>query len=166
MAMFSVNAQRFDPYHGFNFRVMWDGRPVAGITKVSALSRSTEPIVFREGGMPNNFRISPGLTKFEPIVLERGLSHDKAFEDWANLVYNVQGQAAMSLAHYRKDLIIQLLNEQGAVALAYNVYRCWVSKYEALSELDASGCTVTIERLVLQHEGWERDQSVAEPSET
>lgn len=165
MAMFTVNGQRFDPYHGFRFRVIWDGQQVAGINKVGALSRSTEVVTHRSGGDPNGLRITPGLTKYEPIVLERGLSHDKAFEDWANLAFNAQSQQSISLAHYRKDIVIELLNEQGVVALRYNVYRCWISDYQALPELDAGSCGVAIERIVLQHEGWERDASVPEPKE-
>ena len=166
MTMFAVNSNRFDPYHGFNFRVKWDGSPVAGITRISALTRTTEPVLHRDGTSPNNFRISPGTTKFEPIVLERGLSHDKAFEEWANLSFTIQGQPSLSLANYRKDITIELLNEQGSVAMAYRVYRCWVSDYQALPELDAKGSCVAIERIVLQHEGWERDQMVPEPRET
>lgn len=163
---FVVNAERFDPYKNFKFRVIWDGQPVAGISKVSVLKQSTEPVSFREGGDPSTSRVSPSVWKFEPITLERGVTHDPAFENWAKLVWNVEGDAAISLANFRKNITIQLLNEQGVVVKAYNVYRCWVSEYQALPELDANAHVVAIEKLVLQNEGWERDVDVVEPKQT
>lgn len=166
MAQFSVNPYRRDAYKNFKFRVRWDGKVVAGISKISALRRTTEVIEHREGGDVNLDRISPGVTNFEPIVLERGVTHDTAFEEWANLVFNIEGDAAMSLKTYRKDIVIELLNLQGTVVKAYKVYRCWVSEYQALPDLDANARAVAIERLVLENEGWERDESVTEPAET
>jgi phage tail-like protein len=163
---FSVNAHRFDPYKNFKFRLRWDGRVVAGVSRVGALKRSTEPVVHREGGDPSTSRRSPSTWNFDPITLERGVTHDPEFENWANLVHSTEGDAAMSLRDFRKDIIIELLNEQGTVAKAYRVFRCWVSEYTALPELDANGNAVAIESMTLQHEGWERDISVAEPSET
>ncbi|MBD3273742.1 MAG: phage tail protein [Candidatus Marinimicrobia bacterium] len=165
MAKFSVNTHRFDPYKNFKFQVRWDGKTVAGISKVSSLSRSTEPVTHREGGDPNSSRLTPSTWSFEPITLERGITHDPEFEDWANLIYSVEGDAAMSLKNFRKDVIIQLHNEQGTVVKAFKIYRCWVSEYQALPELDANANAVAIERVVLQNEGWERDESVTEPTE-
>ncbi len=166
MRMFSVNVHRFDPYRGFKFQVLWDGTVIPGISKVSSLSRMTEPVIHREGGDPSSFRVSPGTTKFEPIVLERGLSHCAAFEEWANQTFNPEGEAAMSLQNYRKDIHINLLNLQGAVVMAFMVRRCWVSEYHALPELDSNKNRVAIEKIVLEHEGWERDSAVTEPQET
>jgi phage tail-like protein len=166
MAQFTVNAQRFDPYKNMKFRVKWDGKYVAGVSKVSVLKKSTEPVTHREGGDPSTNRVTPSVWKFDPITLERGLTHDLEFENWANLIYNTDGDAAISLTNFRKDLIIELLNEQGVVAKAFKVYRCWVSEYQALPEMDASAHAVAIERMVLQNEGWERDTSVAEPKQT
>lgn len=166
MAKFSVNVHRFDPYKNFKFRIKWDGRYVAGVSKISALKRSTEPVTHREGGDPSTSRVSPSTWKFEPITLERGVTHDPEFESWANLIYSTQGDAAISLKNFRKDIIIELLNEQGNVAKAYKVYRCWVSEYNALPELDAGGNAVAIESMVLQNEGWERDTDVPEPTES
>ncbi|MGA2490121.1 MAG: phage tail protein [Anaerolineales bacterium] len=166
MAQFSVNTQRFDPYANFKFRVKWDGRYVAGISKVSVLKRTTELVTHREGGDPSLERISPGRSKFDPITLERGVTHDPEFETWANLVFNVQGDAAISLKNFRKDIILELLNLQGTVVKAYKIYRCWVSEYEALPSLDANANAIAIEHIVLQNEGWERDTSVTEPLET
>ena len=163
---FTVNTHRFDPYKNFKFRIKWDGRYVAGISKCSALKRSTELVNHREGGDPSTDRISPGRTKFEPITLERGVTHDPDFEDWANLVFHTDGDAAMSLRDFRKDMIIELRNLQGNVVKAYKVYRCWVSEYQALPELDANANAVAIEMMVLQVEGWERDLAVTEPTET
>jgi phage tail-like protein len=166
MAQFSVNTSRFDPYKNFKFRVKWNGKYVAGVSKCGALKRSTEPVMHREGGDPSTSRVSPSGWKFDPITLERGLTHDPEFEAWANLIYTTQGDAAISLKNFRKDIIIEILNEQGRVAKAYKVYRAWVSEYTALPEMDANANAVAIESIVLQNEGWERDEAVAEPQET
>ena len=167
MAQFSVNASRFDPYKNFKFRVKWDGRYVAGISKVSALKRTTDVVEHREGGDPSTTRKSPAQTKFEPITLERGVTHDTEFEKWANKVWNYGSGlgSETSLADFRKDLIIEFYNEAGQLAIAYRVYRCWVSEYQALPELDASGNAVAIQTLKLENEGWERDYDVSEPTE-
>ncbi len=167
MAQFSVNPQRFDPYKNFKFRVKWDGRYVAGVSKVGALKRTTEPITHREGGDPSTERKSPGQTKYEAITLERGVTHDPEFEQWANKVWNFGSGlgSEVSLKDFRKDIIIEVYNEAGQLAIAYKVYRCWVSEYQALPELDASGNAVAIQTLKLENEGWERDYDVTEPTE-
>ncbi len=166
MAQFSVNTHRFDPYKNFKFRIKWDGKYVAGVSKITSLKRSTEPVTHREGGDPSTSRVSPSSWKFEPITLERGLTHDPEFENWANLIFHTDGDAAISLKNFRKDIIIELLNEQGTVAKGDKVYRCWVSEFTSLPELDAGGNAVAIESMVLQNEGWERDTEVPEPTET
>ena len=167
MAQFAVNTHRFDPYKNFKFRIKWDGRYVAGVSKISALKRSTEPVTHREGGDPSTVRVSPSTWKFEPITIERGVTHDPEFEQWANLIYSTNGDAAISLKKFRKDMIIELLNEQGTVVKAYKVYRCWVSSYQALPDLDANASpAVAIQSIKLEHEGWERDTSVIEPQES
>ena len=163
---FVVNALRFDPYKSFKFRVKFDERTVAGISKVSALKQTTEPITHREGGDPSSSRLTPGIWKFDPITLERGVTHDLEFENWAKLIWNVEGDAVISLENFRRNITIELLNEQGVVAKAYKVYRCWVSEYQALPELDANTSVVAIERIVLQNEGWERDYESPEPQQT
>jgi phage tail-like protein len=167
VAKFSVNAQRFDPYKNFKFRVKWDGRYVAGVSKVSALKRTTELVEHREGGDPSTSHKSPGRSKYEPITLERGVTHDPDFEDWANRVWNFQGGpgAESSLADFRKDIILDIFNEAGQKALSYKIYRCWVSEYQAAPELDANANAVAIQTLKLENEGWERDVEVTEPKE-
>lgn len=162
---FVINSSRFDPYKNFKFRVRWDGKYVAGMSKVSALKRSTEVVTHREGGDPSHARVSPSTTKFDPITLERGVTHDPEFEIWANKVWNADGDKAISLELFRKDIIIELLNEEGMVAKAYKVYRCWVSEYQAIPELDANAHAVAIEHMIIQNEGWERDVSVPEPKQ-
>jgi phage tail-like protein len=164
--MFPGNTDRFFPYKNFKFIVKFDGVPVAAVSKVSALKRSTEPVVHRVGGDPSTSRLSPSTWKFEPITLERGVTHDPGFEAWANLCFSTDGDAAMSLKNFRKTLTIDLLNEQGAVALSYIVFRCWVSEYQALPELDANANAVAIQMMVLQNEGWVRDLSVPVPVES
>ena len=163
MSQFTINPTRHDPYKNFKFRVKWDGRTVAGVSRVSALRRATEVIVHREGGDPSTSRRSPGTTSFEPITLERGVTHDPAFEDWANLSWRHGGD--VSLKEFRKDITIELHNEAGQLVIGYNVFRCWVSEYQALPELDANGDAVAIQSITLQNEGWERDVSVVEPKE-
>ena len=167
MVQFTVNTHRFDPYKNFKFRVKWDGRFVAGISKVGALSRSTELVEHREGGDPSTVTKSPGQTKFEAITLERGVTDDTEFEQWANKVWNFGSGlgAESSLKDYKRDIIIELYNEAGQKVLAYNIYRCWVSEYQALPELDASASAVAIQTLKLENEGWERDYDVTEPPE-
>ena len=167
MAQFSVNAQRFDPYKNFKFRVKWDGRYVAGVSKVGALKRTTEVVEHREGGDPSTVHKSPGQIKYDPITLERGVTHDPEFEKWANKVWNFGSGlgAEVSLKDFRKDIIIEFYNEAGQLAHAYKVYRCWVSEFQSLPELDASANAVAIETLKLENEGWERDYEVGEPDE-
>ena len=167
MAQFSVNPQRFDPYKNFKFRIKWDGRYVAGVSKIGALKRTTELVEHREGGDPSSSRKSPGQSKYEAITLERGVTHDTEFEKWANKVWNFGSGlgSEVSLKDFRKDVIIEVYNEAGQLAIAYKVFRCWVSEYQALPELDASANAVAIQTLKLENEGWERDYEVTEPSE-
>lgn len=167
MAQFSVNAQRFDPYKNFKFRIKWDGRYVAGVSKIGGLKRTTEVVEHREGGDPSSVRRSPGQTSFDAITLERGVTHDPEFENWANKVWDFGSGlgAEVSLKDFRKDVIIELYNEAGQLVHAYRVFRCWVSEYQALPELDASANAVAIQTLKLENEGWERDLAVTEPAE-
>ena len=167
MTQFTVNPNRFDPYKQFKFRVKWDGRYIAGIAKVSGLKRTTEVVTHREGGDPNSVRKSPGQTTYEPIVLERGRTHDTEFERWANKVWNFGAGAGseVSLKDFRKNLIIDLFNEAGQKVMSFRVYRCWPSEYVALGELDSNDTCVVFESITLQHEGWERDYDVKEPRE-
>lgn len=167
MAEFAVNAERFDPYKNFKFRVKWDGRYVAGVSKVGALKRTTEVVTHRSGGDPSSSRKSPGRSEFEAITLERGVTHDLEFEQWANKVWNFGAGlgSEASLSDFRKDLTIEAYNEAGQLVLAYNVYRCWVSEFQSLPELDANANAVAIQTLKLENEGWERDTAVTEPSE-
>jgi phage tail-like protein len=166
MAKFSVNTQRFDPYKNFKFRVKWDGRYVAGITKCSTLKRTTEVAKHRECNDPSTARHMPTTNTFESVTLERGVTHDTDFEKWANLVYDVGAAGTISLKNFRKDIIIELLNENGQVAKAYKVYRCWVSEYHALPDLDSNANAVAIEMMKIENEGWERDEAIPEPTET
>jgi phage tail-like protein len=167
VAEFSVNPTRFDPYKNFKFRVKWDGRYVAGISKVSALKRTTEVVRHREGGDPSTSRKSPGRNEFEAITLERGVTHDLEFEAWANRVWQVGNGlgAEVSLKNFRKDLIIEMYNEAGQLVIAYHVFRAWVSEYQALPDLDANANAVAIQHIKLENEGWERDVQVVEPAE-
>ncbi len=167
MAEFTVNPRRFDPYKNFKFRVKWDGRYVAGISKVSSLKRTTEVVEHREGGDPSTGRKSPGRNKFEAVTIERGVTHDLEFEKWANKVWNFGAGAGseVSLADFRKDITIDTFNEAGQKVISYHLYRCWVSEYQAMPDMDANANAVAIQHLKLENEGWERDLSVVEPAE-
>ena len=166
MAKFTVNTSRFDPYRTFKFRVKIDNQYVAGLSKCSALKRSTEVTQWREGGDPSTSRQLPGKTKYEAVTLESGLTHDLTFENWANLVHNFLGDAAMSLKNFRKDIIIDVFNEADQKVHSYRLYRCWVSEYQALPDLDASANAIAIQHIKLENEGWERDPAVTEPVES
>ncbi|MES9901722.1 MAG: phage tail protein [Sedimenticola sp.] len=168
MPKFTTNSHRFDPYKTYKFRVrLPDGQYVAGVSKVSALKRTTEVVKHREGGDPSTSRKSPGQTEYEAITLERGVTHDKQFEMWANKVWNYGSGlgAEVSLKDFRKDLVLEIYNESGQLALAYKLYRCWPSEFQAFPDLDASASAVAIQTLKLENEGFERDYDVAEPSE-
>jgi len=167
VAQFTVNAQRFDPYKNFKFRVKWDGQYVAGVSKVGGLKRTTEVVKHREGGDPSTERLSPGRTNYDPITLERGVTHDTAFSDWTNKVWNFgMGLGSeVSLRDFRKDIIIEVYNEAGQLALAYKIFRCWVSEYQALPDLDANANAVAIQHIKLENEGWVQDPEVPEPQE-
>ena len=167
MADFTVNPHRFDPYKNFKFRVKWNGRYVAGVSKISPLKRNTEVIEYRDGADSNNIRKMPGFTKYGPITLERGITHDTEFENWANQVFNIGSSAGseMSLKNFRRDIVLEMFNEAGQLVLSYLIRRCWVSEYVALPELDANSFAVAIETITLENEGWERDLAVREPTE-
>jgi phage tail-like protein len=166
MASFVFNVRRFDPYKNFKFRVKWDGRHVAGVSKVSALKRTTEVIEARDGSDPGRTNRLPGRTTYEAITLERGVSHDTEFEQWANEVASGgSGSGGGTAKGFRKDIVIELYNEAGELELAYKVFRCWVSEYQALPDLDANANAVVIEHIKLENEGWERDTSVAAAKE-
>lgn len=165
MTEFTVNPHRLDPYKNFKFRLKWDGHYIAGVSKISALKRTAEVVEIRDGGQPSTSHKSPGRVAFEPITLERGLTHDTAFEDWANLVWKLGSGVETALANFRKDIIIDVFNEAGQLIFSYKVYRCWVSEYQAIPDLDANATAVAIESIKLENEGWERDTSVTEPKE-
>ena len=169
MAPFSKQPLRFDPYKNFKFRVKFGTSPayVAGVSKVSALRRTTEIVEHREGGDPSMSRKSPGRSKYEAITLERGVTHDTDFEAWASKVWNFSGGpgSESSLRDFRKDIIIDVFNEAGQKVKSYHVFRCWVSEYQAASDFDANANAVLIEHIKIENEGWQRDTDVTEPKE-
>ena len=168
MAEFTANVNRFDPYTNFKFRLKWDGRYVAGISKVSPLKRTTAVVKHRDGADPSTSHKSPGLTDYDPITLERGVTHDLDFEAWAAKVWQIGAGlgAEVSLADFRKDVILDFYNEAGQLVISYRIYRAWVSEYQALPDLDANANAVAIQHIKLENEGWDRDPAVTEPTET
>lgn len=163
---FKTNSSRFDPYKNFKFRILWNGKPVAGLSKVSALKRTTEVVKHREGGDPSTSRKSPGRTEYEPITLERGVTHDLDFEAWANRVWRINSgeDSEVSLRDFRRDLTLVVYNEAGQTAITYTLHRCWVSEYQALPDLDANANVVAIQHIKLENEGWVRGDD-PEPTE-
>lgn len=162
---FVKNAHRIDPYKNYKFRVIMDGRPVLGVSKVGTLNKTTEVVKHREGGENSTDHKSPGRTTYDAISLERGITHDREFEKWANMVHPYTGDAKMDLVKYKKDLTLEVMNEKGHVAFRYFLYDCWVSEYKAIPDLDANANAVAIESIKVELEGWERDQETKEPDE-
>ena len=165
---FTVNINRFDPYKSFRFLVYFGAStsPVAGVSKVGSLKRSSDVIEYKQGG-DAIIRKGLGRTKYEPITLERGVTHDPDFADWANAAQVlITGAPSTSLANLRKEVRVDLLNEAGQPVHRYLIHRCWVSEYQALPELDANGHAIAFEHIVLQNEGWTRDTATTEPVET
>jgi phage tail-like protein len=173
MAKFTVNPNRFDPYKNFKFRISFGTGYVAGVSKVSSLKRTTEMVQHREGGDPSSNHKSPGRTNYDAITMERGVTHDPDFEIWANKVWNFNNaQAApdqrtqeVSLKDFRRNLTIDVFNEAGQKVISYHVFRAWVSEFTAQADLDANANAILIQSIKIEHEGWQRDGSVVEPSE-
>lgn len=164
--MFVANPERHDPYRTFKFQVIIDGTAVAGLKKMGALKKTTQEVKWRTAGDPAHERVLPGGTSFDPVTLEQGLTHDPVFENWANLVNNIDGDGGMSLKNFRKDIIINVLNLQGQPVMSYKLLRAWVSEFQAVPELDAGTMNaVGIQTITLQHEGWQRDPAIGEPTE-
>jgi phage tail-like protein len=164
-AEFTVNPSRFDPYKQHKFRVKWDGRYVPGIVHVSGLGQSTEVVAVRPGNGSGVTRKAPGATTCGPIVIERGRTHDTTFEQWAAKVFNATTPTAAPGADFRKDFLVDLLNEAGQVVMSFKVYRAWPSRYEPIKELNANKGEPALEVLTLECETFERDAAVVEPRE-
>jgi phage tail-like protein len=162
---FTVNTHRLDPYKNFKFQVKWDGKTVLGISKVSSLKRTTEVVKHRSGGDNSFDHKSPGRTSYEAVTMERGVTHDLEFEKWANLVHTYQGDPGMDLVNYKKDLVLEVMNERGQVALRYFMYRCWVSEFTAVPDLDGNANATAIENIKIEIEGFLRDVDTSEPAE-
>lgn len=163
---FTVNAHRFDPYKNFRFQLRWEGRAVMGVSKVGALKRTTEVVSYRSGG-GNTFDFkSPGRTKYESVMLERGVTHDHEFERWASQVHSHEGASIADLRNYKKDITLELMNLRNQIAIRYFLFKCWPSSYTALPDLDAGQNAVAIESMTLEVEHWARDPDTTEPDES
>ena len=168
---FVKNAHRYDPYKNYKFRVKLKGndgnfRVVMGVSKVGALKRTTEVVKHRSGGENSTDHKSPGRTTYDGLTMERGITHDREFEKWANMVHPYSGDTGMDLVNYKKDMMLEVMNEKGHVAFRYFLYDCWISEFTSMPDLDANANAVAIESMILQNEGWERDTDVPEPTET
>lgn len=166
--IFSINTDRFDPYKSYRFLVFFgqSTQAVAAVSKVTALKRSADVIEYKEGGNPVILK-GLGRTKYEPITLERGVTQDSTFLEWADATQKLdQGVASNSLANLRKEIRIVLLNEEGQQVQGYIVHRCWVSEFQALPDLDAGASAIALEHIKLENEGWEKDPTISEIKET
>jgi phage tail-like protein len=165
MPQLPVNASRVDPFRNFKFGVRWDGRYVAAVSSVSALRRTTDVIEQREGGDPTATHRMPGRTTYEPVTLERGVTHDPEFEQWANKVAGAGPGAGSAgpLEDFRRDVTIELFDDAGRAVMSYTIFRCWPSEYVAVSSLDVHTNVAPVERLTLENEGWRRDPDVGAP---
>jgi phage tail-like protein len=165
-AEFTPDPTKLDPYKNFKFRLKWEGHYIAGVSAVSSLDRDMDAIEYRSGGDPSTSHKSPGRDKYEPITLERGITQDMSFENWAGLVWQYGGDAGSeaSLANFRKDLYLEFYNDAGQLTTAYNLHGCWPSEYKTLPDLDAGANAITIEHLKLECEDWERDKTISEPA--
>ena len=162
MPEFSQASKRYDPYQNFKFRIKDGKNYVAGVSKVGMLKRTTEVVKHRVGGDPSSSRKQPGRTEYDAITLERGVTHDIAFEQWANKVWNYGAGlgSEVSLKDFRKDLTLEVYNEAGQLAIVYSIFRCWVSEFQAMPDLDANANVIAIQHIKLENEGWVR---VAQP---
>jgi phage tail-like protein len=163
---FVKNVHRKDPYKTFNFRLILDGNPVAFLSKMGKLTRTTDVIPFRSGNDPTHDTKSPGRTTYQAITLERGLTHDQAFKDWANKIHQFGGNPLTDLVGYKKDVILEMLNEKHQVAHRLFLYNAWVSEFTAMPDLDANANTVAIESIKIEIEGFEEDPNTVEPDES
>jgi phage tail-like protein len=156
-----ANAKVILPYRNFKFRVYFEGKsePVALVSKMTALKRTTEVVEWRQGGESNTVRKLAGKSKYEPITLEQGLSLDTDFEDWADRV-NKWGGTDLSQKdnEFRKELRVEVLDLDGEVVLKYKMHKCWVSEYTAIPDFDANANAVAIKTLKIENEGWEKDK--------
>ncbi|MGI8520797.1 MAG: phage tail protein [Actinomycetota bacterium] len=162
---FVKNAHRYDPYKNFKFRVVSEGKTVLGVSKVGPLKRTTEVVSHRSGGQNSTSHKAPGRTNYDGLTMERGITHDTEFERWANMVHPYAGDAAMDLVNYKRELILEVMNEKGHVALRYFLHECWVSEFTAVPDLDANANAVAIETIKIELGGWDRDSATAEPDE-
>ena len=164
---FTASVLKYDPYRKFKFLVKWDGAYVAGVHKVTALTKSVDAVDWRTGGDHNNTAKVPGLTKYEPITMERGLCADTRFIDWMKLVntYQAAGGTTVESVHtFRKDLIIEMYNLANEKVLSVSVFKAWPSKL-TVADFDAKANELAIEVLELQHEGWQIDERPGSPDE-
>jgi phage tail-like protein len=141
-------------------------RVVLGVSKVGSLKRTTEVVKHRNGGENSTDHKSPGRTTYDGITMERGITHDRDFEKWANMVHPYSGDASMDLVNYKKDMMLEVMNEKGHVAFRYFLYDCWISEYTSMPDLDANANAVAIENIKIELEGWERDTETKEPDES
>jgi phage tail-like protein len=164
MPQFTVNSSRYDPYKTFKFRVKWDNKYVLGASSVTGLTRKTEVVQHRVGGDPSTKRKSPGLNDYDSVTIKNGVTQDRTLHEWAGKVWAIGNQLGMevSLKDFRKDVTLEVYNEAGQLAMAYTLYRCWPSEFQALADLDANTGGILFQHLKLECEGWDMDTSVPE----
>jgi phage tail-like protein len=165
VSSFRGNTHRLDPYKNFKLRVTWDGSSVPGVDRASPLGWQADVTEYRDGADPDTVHHLPGRIHYEAIALEREVTRDTAFEQWADQVRRLSPGAGQTGASYRKNIRVEVLDAAGRVVLAYDAYQCWPSGYRVLAGLDAAGRGRVTEELTLSCEGWQRDAGVVWPAQ-
>jgi phage tail-like protein len=162
MASFAANPARADPYKDFKFRVRWGANEyVAGVSKVSALTRTAERVEPRERRDPRPGHELPSRTEYEPITLERGVTYDLEFEQWATRASAFVDSPApegrperdASQNEFRRNLTIDVFDEVGQKVMSYEVHRAWVSEFTAQADLATGAKAILIQSIRIEHEG-------------
>ena len=132
---------RRDPFRTFNFRLEIDDTPVAAFSDVTWLQSDGEVADYRTGmDLPLNTRRIPGLRKYGPISLKRGMVSDSTLWDWYRNI-------ATGKLDRRNGSVI-LMDEQRKDVLRWNFESAWPNKIQA-SDLKASGNEIAIESIEL-----------------
>jgi phage tail-like protein len=139
--------------------VKWEERYVAGVSKVARLHRASGVMNHREGFAESAPRRPPDRTEYEAVTLEHGVTYDSDFAKWAGKVWTSGVDSQGPPEDLRKDILIDVYDEAGQLALSCKVFHCWVSDFQGLPDLDANASGVAIQRLTLEEEGWECDCS-------
>lgn len=158
----TIQGRRVDPLRGFKFQVIIGVGERAGFAKVSGLSSEIEVAEYREGHDPVNKRKYPGLATFPNLVLERGLSLDRALQTWHELVIEISksgnlGADGLPDPEFRRTIEVELYGKASTrPELRWKALLAWVCKLDD-GELNAESSDIVVESAEICHEGLIRD---------